>query len=79
MLEDLVLELEQMGIELHLAELKDRVRLKVDRFGLQHPIPPDRVHPTVNDAVRDFRRETGAEWEPPGGAGDRPAGDAGPS
>ena len=76
MLEDLLLELDEAGIELHLAELKDRVRLKVERFGLQHPIPPDRFHPTVNDAVRDFRRETGADWQPPG-PDDRPAdGDA---
>ncbi len=65
MLEDLVLDLDEAGIELHLAELKDRVRAKVDRFGLRHPIPADRFHPTVNDAVRDFRRETGADWQRP--------------
>ncbi len=74
MLEDLLVELDGSGIELHLAELKDRVRIKVERFGLQHPIPADRFHPTVNDAVRDFRRETGADWQPPQ-EGDRPTDD----
>ena len=76
MLEDLVVELEGIGVELHLAELKDRVRLKVERFGLQHPVPADRFHPTVKDAVRDFQRVTGAEWEPPPGGADRDADDA---
>ncbi|HET7899644.1 MAG TPA: sulfate permease [Candidatus Nanopelagicales bacterium] len=65
MLEDLVTELEAAGTQLHLAELKDPVRLKVGRLGLEAVLGPDRFHPTVNDAVRDYRRETGEDWGPP--------------
>jgi high affinity sulfate transporter 1 len=72
MLEDLVAELEESGTSLHFAEMKDPVRAKIERFGLQHVLDPERFHPTVNDAVRDFRHETGADWEPPAGAPDRP-------
>ena len=64
MLEDLAEDLDAQGISLHFAELKDPVREKVDRFGLNHVLPPDRFHPTVNDAVRDYRRETGEDFRP---------------
>jgi MFS superfamily sulfate permease-like transporter len=64
MLEDLAGDLDAVGISLHFAELKDPVREKVDRFGLNHVLPPDRFHPTVNDAVRDYRRETGEDFRP---------------
>ena len=64
MLEDLAADLEAQGIRLHFAELKDPVREKVDRFGLNHVLPDDRFHPTVNDAVRDYRRETGEDFRP---------------
>ena len=64
MLEDLAEDLDAQGISLHFAELKDPVREKVERFGLNHVLPPDRFHPTVNDAVRDYRRETGEDFRP---------------
>jgi high affinity sulfate transporter 1 len=64
MLEDLATDLAEAGIELHVAELKDPVREKVDRFGLSHVLPAERFHPTVNDAVRDYRRETGEDFTP---------------
>jgi high affinity sulfate transporter 1 len=64
MLEDLAADLDASGVSLHFAELKDPVREKVDRFGLNHVLPADRFHPTVNDAVRDYRRETGEDFRP---------------
>ena len=64
MLEDLASDLAEGGIELHFAELKDPVREKVDRFGLSHVLPAERFHPTVNDAVRDYRHETGEDFTP---------------
>jgi high affinity sulfate transporter 1 len=66
MLDDLVRDLTALDVELHFAELKDQVRAKVERIGLLTAIPPDRFHPTVNDAVRDFRQATGADWTAPG-------------
>jgi high affinity sulfate transporter 1 len=68
MLDDLVEELDSVGIELHFAGLKDPVHTKVDRIGLM-TLPPERFHPTVNDAVRDFRELTGADWTSPGREG----------
>jgi len=66
MLDDLGHDLVALGIELHFAELKDPVRAKVERIGLLDSVPADRFHPTVNDAVRDFRQATGADWTAPG-------------
>jgi len=38
------------------------VRAKVERMGLLGSIPSTHFHPTVNDAVRDFRQATGEDW-----------------
>src|SRR5215472_5281588 len=61
-LEDLDEALNDQGISLVFAELKDPVRRKIERYGLTRTINPDHFFPTVGAAVRAFRHETGAEW-----------------
>ncbi|HEX5119787.1 MAG TPA: sulfate permease [Pseudonocardiaceae bacterium] len=62
-LEDLDEELNARGISLVFAELKDRVREKVERYGLTRTIDPAHFFPTVDAAVAAFRERTGADWE----------------
>jgi len=61
-LEELDEALNDQGISLVFAELKDPVRRKIERYGLTRTINPDHFFPTVGAAVRAFRHETGAEW-----------------
>jgi high affinity sulfate transporter 1 len=68
MLEALDEELNAAGISLVFAELKDRVREKVERYELIGPLDPVHFYPTITAAVEAFRRQTGAEWQPPAGA-----------
>jgi high affinity sulfate transporter 1 len=58
-LEDLDEELNEKGISLVFAELKDPVRRKIERYGLTRTINPDHFFPTVEAAVAAFRKETG--------------------
>ena len=48
-----------------LAELKDPVRAKLERYELIGPLDPDHFFPTVESAVDAFRARTGADWMPP--------------
>ena len=75
-LEELDETLNERGISLVFAELKDPVRRKIERYGLTRTIDPAHFFPTVEAAVAAFRAETGAKWAPaePDGAG--PAGPA---
>src|SRR5215472_17571091 len=61
-LEELDEALNDQGISLVFAELKDPVRRKIERYGLTRTINPDHFFPTVGAAVRAFRAETGADW-----------------
>ena len=61
-LEDLDEELNNRGISLVFAELKDPVRRKIERYGLTRTIDPRHFYPTVEAAVAAFRDETGAQW-----------------
>jgi high affinity sulfate transporter 1 len=61
-LEDLDEELNDRGISLVFAELKDPVRRKIERYGLTRTIDPGHFYPTVEAAVAAFREETGAQW-----------------
>src|SRR5215472_12268607 len=61
-LEELDEALNDQGISLVFAELKDPVRRKIERYGLTRTIEPRHFFPTVGAAVRAFRQETGAEW-----------------
>lgn len=65
MLEDLDEWLNERGISLVFAEMKDPVRKKIDRYGLTRTIDPAHFFPTLGDAVTRYREKTGAAWEPP--------------
>jgi high affinity sulfate transporter 1 len=62
MLEDLDEALNAAGTSLVFAELKDPVRQKIERYGLDRTIDPAHFFPTIDDAVAAYRRETGAGW-----------------
>ena len=62
MLEDLDEALNDQGISLVFAELKDPVRRKIERYGLTRTIDPHHFFPTLEAAVAAFRAETGAQW-----------------
>ena len=65
MLEELDQELNARGVTLVLAELKSPVRRKIDRYRLTRPIDPDRLFPTIEDAVAAYQDRTGARWTGP--------------
>jgi MFS superfamily sulfate permease-like transporter len=61
-LEDVDKVLNAEGIGLVVAELKDPVRDKIERYGLTRTIDPRHFLPAIESAVAAFRRETGAQW-----------------
>jgi high affinity sulfate transporter 1 len=65
MLEDLDEELNEKGISLVFAEMKDPVRRKIERYELTRTINPLHFFPTLTQAYKAFRSETGTDWEPP--------------
>jgi len=69
-LDDLDEELNERGISLVFAELKDPVRRKIERYGLTRTIDPNHFYPTVEAAVAAFRAETGAQWPADGPSAD---------
>ena len=69
MLEELVEKLDQRGVHLVFAELKDPARRKIDRYGLEHVLGDDRFYPTIRTATDAYVEATGAGWvRPSGGA-----------
>lgn len=65
MLHDLDVVLNDRGVHLVFAEMKDPVRRKIDRYELTGTIDPAHFFPTLDAAVDAFRRETGARWTAP--------------
>jgi high affinity sulfate transporter 1 len=61
-LRDLDDELGAAGIELAFAELKDPVRDRLRRYGIEAAIGVDRFFPTLGVAVATYLRETGVDW-----------------
>ncbi|GGN21461.1 high affinity sulfate transporter 1 [Actinoplanes campanulatus] len=59
MLEDLDEELNARGISLVFAEMKDPVRVKIDRYKLTRTIDPEHFYPTIEDAVAAFHSRRG--------------------
>jgi MFS superfamily sulfate permease-like transporter len=57
MLVDLDLELNEKGIHLAFAELKDPVREKIERYGLLETIDHRHFYPTLDVAVEAFHQE----------------------
>jgi len=62
MLEDLDVALNESGISLVFAELKDPVRNRVNRYELTRVIDPAHFFPTLDAAVTAFQQETGTRW-----------------
>ncbi len=61
MLVDLDEELNAAGIHLILAELKDPVRDKIERYGLYDTIDRRHFYPTIEVAVEEFHLEWGSK------------------
>jgi len=49
------------GIHLILAELKDPVRDKIERYGLYDTIDRRHFYPTIEDAIEEFHLEWGSK------------------
>ena len=62
MLRELNDELDDAGIELAFAELKDPVRDRLLRYGIHDEIGRHRFWPTVGVAVSAYVKETGVDW-----------------
>ena len=62
MLEDLDAWLNERGVSLVFAELKDPVREKIERYELTRTIDPTHFFATIDDAVAEYIRQTGAAW-----------------
>lgn len=62
-LEELDAELTRGGVELAFAELKDPVRDRLARYGLQDRVGRAFFFPTVGVAVRTYVERTGVAWE----------------
>src|SRR3954452_14084286 len=65
MLQELDSWLNERGVSLIFAEMKDPVREKIERYELTRTIDPAHFFPTLDDAVEQYVRETGATWQPP--------------
>ena len=65
MLRDLDEDLNERGISLVFAEMKDPVRAKIDRYELTRTIDPQHFFPTLTAATKAFRQANGTEWQPP--------------
>jgi high affinity sulfate transporter 1 len=72
MLQELDKWLNERHVSLVFAEMKDPVRAKIERYELTRTIDPDHFFPTLDAAVAEFVRETGATWRRPA-AGSRPS------
>jgi high affinity sulfate transporter 1 len=71
MLQELDEWLNERGISLVFAGIKDPVREKIERYGLTRTIDPAHFFPTLDEAVARYREETGDTWQPPEGTHDR--------
>jgi len=61
-LRQLLDELERSGVELAFAELKDPVRDRLRRYGLEERIGRSRFFPTLGTAVGAYLRASGIDW-----------------
>ncbi|HYQ39389.1 MAG TPA: SulP family inorganic anion transporter, partial [Pseudomonas sp.] len=64
MLEELVENLRERGIELHFAEMKDPVKDKLRRFGLLEVFGENVFQPTVGAAVDAYLSDHRVDWRP---------------
>jgi high affinity sulfate transporter 1 len=68
MLHELDLWLNERGVSLVFAEMKDPVREKIEQYELTDTIDPAHFFPTLDAALAEYLRQTGAVW-PSKGAG----------
>jgi high affinity sulfate transporter 1 len=66
MLQDLDLWLNERGVSLVFAEMKDPVREKIERYELTRTIDPAHFFRTLDEAVAEYVRQTDATWRSPG-------------
>ncbi len=66
MLQELDVWLNERGVSLVFAEMKDPVREKIDRYDLTRTIDPAHFFRTLDEAVAEYVRQTGATWQSPG-------------
>ena len=59
---ELDVELNAQGTSLVVAELKDGVRAKIQRYELTSQFDPRHFYRTIDAAVAAYMAETGAEW-----------------
>ncbi len=64
MLAELDKILEQRGVELQFAEMKDPVKDKMKQFELFEGLGESAFHPTVGAAVDAYLADSGVDWEP---------------
>jgi high affinity sulfate transporter 1 len=65
MLQELDLWLNERGISLIFAEMKEPVREKLERYELARTIDPNHFFPTLDAAVERYVTETDAAWQSP--------------
>ncbi len=63
MIQELDAELEARGVEIAFAELKDPVKDRLRRYGLQKQIGHELFFPTLGVAVKTFREKFGVDFE----------------
>ena len=68
MLQELDVWLNERGVSLIFAEMKDPVREKIERYELTRTIDPAHFFRTLDEAVAEYVRQTGATWGSPGAA-----------
>jgi high affinity sulfate transporter 1 len=66
MLQELDVWLNERGVSLVFAEMKDPVREKIERYELTRTIDPAHFFRTLDEAVAAYVRQTGATWQSPG-------------
>lgn len=64
MLAELDKVLEQRGVELQFAEMKDPVKDKMKQFELFEGLGESAFHPTVGAAVDAYLADSGVDWRP---------------
>jgi hypothetical protein len=52
-------------VSLVFAEMKDPVREKIERYELTRTIDPAHFFPTLDEALAEYIRQTGATWRMP--------------
>jgi high affinity sulfate transporter 1 len=68
MLQELDVWLNERGVSLIFAEMKDPVREKIERYELTRTIDPAHFFRTLDEAVAEYVWQTGATWGSPGAA-----------